>query len=163
MSVKIETWNDMNWQKNNRNAWNRCFRQKRRGNGGGHGKIIEKCSTARFGSPAAERSGRSCRDVRPLVAVHARFAKWRDVWYSGSHISCAVRRCGQRKPESGLYLYQGPWKCQRRGKTVDKAVGRTTGGLNTKLHVIVDGLGNPVEFMLSAGNDHDSIHAIELL
>ena len=23
--------------------------------------------------------------------------------------------------------------------------------------------GNPVEFMLSAGNDHDSVHAVELL
>ena len=33
-------------------------------------------------------------------------------------------------------------------KTADKAVGRTRGGLNTKLHTIVDGLGNPVEFML---------------
>ena len=49
------------------------------------------------------------------------------------------------------------------GKTADKAVGRTRGGLNTKLHTIVDGLGNPVEFMLSAGNDHDSAHAVELL
>ena len=39
----------------------------------------------------------------------------------------------------------------------------SSGGLNTKLHVIVDGLGNPVEFMLSAGNDHDAIHAVELL
>ncbi len=48
-------------------------------------------------------------------------------------------------------------------KTADKAVGRTRGGLNTKLHTIVDGLGNPVEFMLSAGNDHDSVHAVELL
>ena len=48
-------------------------------------------------------------------------------------------------------------------KTTDKAVGRTRGGLNTKLHAIVDGLGNPVEFMLSAGNDHDSVHAVELL
>ena len=28
---------------------------------------------------------------------------------------------------------------------------------------IVDGLGNPVEFTLSAGNDHDSVHAVELL
>ena len=28
---------------------------------------------------------------------------------------------------------------------------------------IVDGLGNPVEFMLSAGNNHDLVHAIELL
>ena len=28
---------------------------------------------------------------------------------------------------------------------------------------MVDGLGNPVEFLLSAGNDHDSIRAVELL
>ena len=48
-------------------------------------------------------------------------------------------------------------------KTADKAVGRTRGGLNTKLHTIVDGLGNPVTFLLSAGNDHDSTHAIQLL
>ena len=34
------------------------------------------------------------------------------------------------------------------GKLADKAVGRTRGRLNTKLHSIVDGLGNPVEFML---------------
>ena len=27
----------------------------------------------------------------------------------------------------------------------------------------MDGLGNPVEFMLSAGNDHDSVHAVALL
>ena len=44
-----------------------------------------------------------------------------------------------------------------------KAVGLTRGGLNTKIHAIVDGLGNPVEFLLSPGNDHDSTHAIEIL
>lgn len=49
------------------------------------------------------------------------------------------------------------------GKTEDKAVGRSRGGLNTKIHAVVDGLGNPVEFLLSAGNDHDSVHAVELL
>ncbi len=27
----------------------------------------------------------------------------------------------------------------------------------------MDGLGNPVEFLLSCGNDHDSAHAVELL
>ena len=27
----------------------------------------------------------------------------------------------------------------------------------------MDGLGNPVEFLLSPGNDHDSVHAIDLL
>ena len=48
-------------------------------------------------------------------------------------------------------------------KTEDKAVGCTRGGLNTKLHAIVDGLGNPVKFLLSAGNDNDCVHAVELL
>jgi Transposase and inactivated derivatives len=42
-------------------------------------------------------------------------------------------------------------------------VGHSKGGLNTKIHAIVDGLGNPVDFLLSPGNDHDSSHAIELL
>ena len=37
------------------------------------------------------------------------------------------------------------------------------GGRTTKNHAIVDGLGNPVEFLLSRGNEHDSTHAIELL
>ena len=49
------------------------------------------------------------------------------------------------------------------GKSGDKAVGRTKGGLNTKIHAIVDGLGNPVAFLLSPGNDNDSIHTIELM
>ena len=35
--------------------------------------------------------------------------------------------------------------------------------MNTKIHAVVDGLGNPVEFFLSPGSDHDSKHAIELL
>ena len=35
-------------------------------------------------------------------------------------------------------------------KTADKAVGRTRGGLNTKIHAVVDGLGNPVEFLVEA-------------
>ena len=32
-------------------------------------------------------------------------------------------------------------------KTADKAVGRTRGGLNTKIHAVVDALGNPVKFL----------------
>ena len=35
--------------------------------------------------------------------------------------------------------------------------------MNTKIHAIVDGLGNPVEFLLTPGNEADSTHAISLL
>ena len=50
------------------------------------------------------------------------------------------------------------------GKKIEnKAVGMSRGGRNTKIHTLVDGLGNPLAFMLSSGNDHDSVHAVSLL
>ena len=48
-------------------------------------------------------------------------------------------------------------------KSEDKAVGVSRGGRNTKIHALVDGLGNPLAFLLSSGNDHDSRHAVPLL
>ena len=48
-------------------------------------------------------------------------------------------------------------------KTENKAVGLSRGGRNTKIHTLVDSLGNPLAFLLSSGNDHDSVHAIPLL
>ena len=48
-------------------------------------------------------------------------------------------------------------------KSEDKAVGVSKGGRNTKIHALVDGLGNPLAFLLSSGNDHDSKHAVPLL
>ena len=48
-------------------------------------------------------------------------------------------------------------------KRENKAIGLTKGCLNTKIHAIVDGVGNSVAFLLSLGNDGDSTHAIELM
>ena len=48
-------------------------------------------------------------------------------------------------------------------KAENKAIGVSKGGRNTKIHTLVDGLGNPIAFLLSPGNDHDSKHAIPLL
>ena len=48
-------------------------------------------------------------------------------------------------------------------KSGNKAVGVSRGGRNTKIHALVDGLGNPLAFLLSSGSDHDSKHAVPLL
>ena len=48
-------------------------------------------------------------------------------------------------------------------KAKEKAVGTSRGGRNTKIHALVDGLGNPLAFMLSSGADHDSAYAVPLL
>lgn len=42
-------------------------------------------------------------------------------------------------------------------------ISQTKGGLNTKIHTIVDGLGNPVGLLLPAGNGYDLLHTVELL
>lgn len=45
----------------------------------------------------------------------------------------------------------------------DEGIGRSKGGLTSKIHCIVDGLGNPVDFLLTGGQVHDSKMACQLL
>ncbi len=49
------------------------------------------------------------------------------------------------------------------GTQDDQALERSRGGVSTKLHVIVDGLGHPLRVRLTAGQCHDSPHAAALL
>ncbi len=45
----------------------------------------------------------------------------------------------------------------------DQAIGRSRGGLSTKIHTLVDALGNPVGFHLTGGEAHDLVGADKLL
>jgi len=45
----------------------------------------------------------------------------------------------------------------------DEGLGRSRGGLTSKIHCIVDGLGNPLDFTLTGGQVHDSKSAPSLL
>jgi len=48
-------------------------------------------------------------------------------------------------------------------KNGEQAIGRSRGGLTTKIHVLVDALGNPVDLMLTPGQAHDLTCAEPLL
>ena len=48
-------------------------------------------------------------------------------------------------------------------KNDDQAIGRSKGGLSTKIHALVDALGNPLRFLLTPGQAHDLIGADALL
>ena len=101
------------------------------------------------------RSGVQWRELPeaygPWQSVYARSAKWRD----DGTLEAIFRALSADADKENLSLDSTCIKVHESAnggrKTADKAVGRTRGGLNTKLHAIVDGLGNPVEFMLSAG------------
>jgi transposase len=51
----------------------------------------------------------------------------------------------------------------RKNAGEDQAIGRSRGGLSTKIHALVDALGNPVGFFLSGGEAHDLVGADHLL
>jgi transposase len=48
-------------------------------------------------------------------------------------------------------------------KVEDQALGRSRGGLSTKIHALVDALGNPLRFLLTPGQAHDLAGADALL
>jgi transposase len=49
------------------------------------------------------------------------------------------------------------------GGQTDQALGRSRGGFTTKIHIAVDALGNPVEFVRTPGQRADVSQADELL
>src|SRR5260370_38891939 len=80
----------------------------------------------------------------------------------------------RRPPRSTLFPYttlfrshhrpSPPARCrgQKRGSE-DQAIGRSRGGLSTKIHMAVRGLGCPVRFTLTAGQKGDAPQAAALL
>ena len=46
---------------------------------------------------------------------------------------------------------------------MNQHIGRSSGGKTTKIHAVVDGLGNPLYIKLTAGQIHDSTQAIKIL
>ena len=49
----------------------------------------------------------------------------------------------------------------KRGEEI--AIGRSSGGLSTKVHILSDAHGNPLEFIITAGQDHDMKEASNLI
>ena len=108
-------------------------------------------------------------------SVYKRFARWTDqgVWAQMHQHCCddadleyliidstVVRAhpCAAGAPQKG-------WPSPQKGGQAAQALGRSRGGFSTKIHVSVDGLGNPLRFILTGGQvpQDDITQAEELI
>jgi transposase len=105
------------------------------------------------------RSGAPWRDLPERFGdwnnTHRRFSRWAKtgVW---KRIQTFSRRSRQRIRDDRQHDRAGPSTQRRRAKKGgNEAIGRSKGGLTTKINATVDALGNPTGFALTPGNAHD--------
>ena len=55
------------------------------------------------------------------------------------------------------------WSIKKNGGQKEQALGRSQGDFNKKIHIAVDALGNPLRFILSQGQAHESPYALDLI
>src|SRR3954470_30822 len=83
----------------------------------------------------------------------------------GAGVPALGGRCRQRVRDDRLNDRACPSARGRRPQKAgdDPAIGRSKGGLTTKIHALVDALGNPGGFHLTGGQEHDLAGADALL
>jgi transposase len=94
-------------------------------------------------------------------AVHRRFKRWSDrgIWtYLFEHT--------QKDPDCETFMIDATivraHSCSagyKKNSQDQQSLGRSKGGFTTKIHAIVDALGNPIRFILTPGQRHDVTQA----
>ena len=105
-----------------------------------------------------------------------RFGKWNSVWRRSlgtqGNLASRFSRVARSRPgvvNLGFQRHSRPPACgggKKRGTDANlnqQALGRSRGGFSTKLHVLVNGLGLPVDFKLTPGQTADITQAEALL
>jgi transposase len=97
--------------------------------------------------------------------IHRRFSRWAEKGLWGNLLSLLTEDADEEYVMIDSTLVRAHQHSSGAvGRNLsDQAIGRSRGGLTTKIHARVDALGNPTEFFLTAGQVHDLAGAEVLL
>lgn len=98
-------------------------------------------------------------------SVFKRFARWckLKVWTALSEYAVIDRDLQQVMIDSTVVRAHACAAGARGSSEQDEALGRSRGGFTTKIHVVTDGLGNPLDFVVTGGQVADISQAEALL
>jgi transposase len=117
------------------------------------------------------RTGAPWRDVPKSYgkwnSIYQRFGRWcdRNIWSDMFDYFAQDADLEWLIPD-GTIIRAHPCAAgapAKRGGQESQAFGRSKGGFSTKIHILVDGLGNPLDFVLTGGHRHDVTQATTLL
>lgn len=108
------------------------------------------------------RDTRALRSLDHLLQPVRPLAQSRSV---GPASGCGFRRFRRRDCDDRFHLRpRPPARCDgQKGGSDDRGMGRSRGGLTSKIHALVDADGRPVALRLTGGQVHDSQEAEALL
>ena len=114
------------------------------------------------------RTGIPWRDLPDILGdwnnTHRRFSRWaaRGVW-SGILALLAVDADHEYAMIDGTIVRAHQHSAGAVKSSGDQAIGKSRGGLSTKIHTLVDALGNPLKLILTGGQVHDLAGADAML
>ena len=98
-------------------------------------------------------------------AVHKRFKQWdeRNIWKKMFEYFQNDPDMEWVSLDSTIVRAHACAAGYNKDSQAQEALGRSKGGFSTKIHTMVDALGNPLKFLLTAGQRHDIIQAKNLI
>src|SRR6201996_8431552 len=114
------------------------------------------------------RTGAPWRDLPerygPYTTAYNRFNRWRKAGVWDRFDGCSHQGSWRRGADDRQFDRAGsPARLGGQKKSGDRCVGRSRGGLTTKIHARVDRQGRPIQLLITPGQAHDLTGAEPLL